>query len=64
MKANIKFIIYLIGVAILGFAYYPLKSALSDWLFVAAAISYLLILRLLAEYTHKRVAGKGDAVGD
>ncbi len=64
MKANMKFIIYLLGVAILGLIYYPLKGALPAWLFVAVAIGYLLILRLLAEYIHKRVVGKRKAVGD
>ncbi len=58
MKKNIKFIIYLFGVAILGVAYYPLGGALSTWLFIVVAIGYLLILRLLAEDIHKRVSGK------
>lgn len=64
MKEKIKTIIYLIGVVIFGLAYYPLKEALSSWLFVVVAISYLLIIRLLAEYIHKRNTGKRETVGD
>ena len=64
MKENIKTIIYLIGVVLFGLAYYPFKEALSAWLFVVVAISYLLIIRLLAEYIHKQITGKRETAGD
>lgn len=64
MKENIKTIIYLLGVVIFGLAYYPIKEALPAWLFIVVAISYLLIIRLLAEYTHKRITGKRETAGD
>ena len=62
MKKNIRFIIYLFGVAMLALVYYPLKGALSTGLFVTVVISYLLALRLLGEYIQKRVARKTEQI--
>lgn len=54
MKRYIVVIIYLVGVLPLAFLYQPLKEMLSPMGFVAAAIVYLLALRLLAEHMAER----------
>ena len=41
--------IYLIGVIILGLAYYPLKESLTGPVFLGVAVTYLLALRFLAK---------------
>lgn len=41
--------IYLAGVVVFGLAYAWLKSLMSEPVFFAGAIGYLLLLRLLAE---------------
>ena len=48
MKASRQFLIYLVGILVLGVFYGPVKSALgSQWLFLLAVVGYLSALRLL-----------------
>ncbi len=54
MKRYIVIIIYAVGLLPLFFLYQPLKEMLSSMGFVAAAIVYLLALRLLAEHMAER----------
>lgn len=55
MKRYIVVIIYLVGVLPLAFVYQPLKEMFSPVGFVAAAIIYLLALRLLAEHAAEKI---------
>lgn len=54
MKRYIVVIIYVLGLLPLVLAYQPLKEMFSPVGFVAAAIIYLLALRLLAEHMAER----------
>ena len=60
MKRYIVVIIYLVGLLPLLFAYQPLEAMLSPMGFVAAAIVYLLALRLLAEHMAERFRDRDD----
>lgn len=43
-----QFVVYAVGVLLFGLAYEPVKQALGgQWMFVAAAIAYLLVLRVV-----------------
>jgi len=54
MRQNPQFIVYLVGVFLLGLFYGPVKSALGgQWLFLLAVVSYLLALRLLGAWAAK-----------
>jgi hypothetical protein len=54
MKLSPQFIIYLVGVAVLGLFYGPVKSALGgEWLFVLSVVGYLFALRLLGVWVNK-----------
>ena len=54
MRQNPQFIVYLIGIVLLGLFYGPVKSALGgEWLFLLAGVSYLLALRLLGAWIAK-----------
>jgi hypothetical protein len=47
MKPSPQFIVYLIGITLLGFFYEPVKAMLGGcWLFVVCAIFYLVALLL------------------
>ena len=46
-----RFVVYAVGVLLFGLAYEPVKQALGgEWVFVAAAIAYLLVLRALGAH--------------
>jgi len=48
MAPKAPFVVYLIGIAVLGFFYAPLRVALgSDSLFAVVAVFYLVVLRLI-----------------
>ena len=54
MKPSPQFIVYLVGVSVLGLVYTPLKAALGgQWLFLLCVVGYLLALRLLAAWVVK-----------
>jgi hypothetical protein len=54
MKPSRQFIVYLIGVCLLGLFYQPVKAALGgDWLFVVCVFAYLVVLRLLGKLVTK-----------
>ena len=54
MKPSPQFIVYLVGVAVLGLFYTPVKSALGgQWLFLLSVVGYLLALRLLGGWVAK-----------
>jgi len=54
MRQNPQFIVYLVGIFLLGVFYGPVKSALGgQWLFLLAVVSYLLALRLLGAWAAK-----------
>ena len=51
---NAQFIVYLVGIVLLGLFYAPLKSALGgQWLFLLSVVGYLLALRLLGLWVAK-----------
>jgi len=54
MRQNPQFIVYSVGIFLLGVFYGPVKSALGgQWLFLLAGVSYLLALRLLGAWVAK-----------
>lgn len=54
MRQNPQFIVYLVGIFLLGLFYGPVKSALGgQWLFFLAVVSYLLALRLVGAWAAK-----------
>ena len=54
MKQNPQFIVYLVGVVLLGLFYAPVKTALGgQWLFLLSVVGYLLALRLFAAWVAK-----------
>lgn len=60
MKRYLVLIIYVVGLLPLLLAYQPLEAMLSPMGFVAAAIVYLLALRLLAEHMAERYRDGDD----
>ncbi len=59
MKPGPQFIIYLVGVLLLGLAYAPVKSALgSELLFLGCAVAYLLGLRLLGGFVARTLVAR------
>jgi hypothetical protein len=56
--------VYLVGVAALGLAYYPVTGALGGrWLFLGVCAAYLLMLRLIGAWLARRW-GTPDTVSD
>ena len=54
MRQNPQFIVYLVGIFLLGVFYGPVKSALGgQWLFLITVVGYLLALRLLGVWAAK-----------
>lgn len=54
MKPSPQFIVYLVGIVVLGIFYAPLKSVLGEqWLFLTSVGGYLLALRLLGVWVAK-----------
>lgn len=59
MKPSRQFIVYLVGVVLLGLLYEPVKAALGgQWLFVGCVFAYLLALRLLGNLIAKGKPGR------
>lgn len=59
MKPSLQFLVYLIGVVLLGLSYEPVKTALGgQWLFVGCVLAYLVALRLLGALIAKRNSGR------
>jgi hypothetical protein len=59
MKPSSQFVIYVVGVVLLGLFYAPLKAALGgEWLFLLCVVGYLLALRLLGVCVTKLRAHK------
>lgn len=51
MKPTPEFIVYLVGIALAGFFYEPVKSALGgEWLFLGCAVAYAVALRVLGHF--------------
>jgi hypothetical protein len=66
MTVRTEGIVYLVGVVVLGLIYYPLKQSVSDSAFVAIAIGYLVVLRIVGRLiagrnSTKSSTGSGDA---
>lgn len=54
-----KTYVYTAGGILLGLIYYPLKSGLQNgWLFVAAVIVYVIVLRIVAELVERKFANR------
>ncbi len=54
MKPSPQFIVYLVGIIMLGLFYAPVKSALGgQWLFLLTVVGYLLALRLIGAWAAK-----------
>ena len=50
-KPSPQFVVYLLGVAVLGFFYETIKGALgSQWLFVVGVACYLFALRFIGAW--------------
>lgn len=59
MKPSLQIVVYLVGAALLGFLYAPVKAALGgQWLFLLFVVGYLLALRLLGVWVAKLRAQK------
>ena len=59
MKLNIQYIIYFLGVVVLGLLYVPIKSALgSKWLFLFSVIAYLFSLRFIGAWVARKFETK------
>jgi hypothetical protein len=59
VKPSRQFTVYLVGVALLGLLYEPVKSALGgQWLFVGCVFAYLVALRLLGTLITKGKSGR------
>jgi hypothetical protein len=59
MRPSPQFIIYLVGVAVLGLLFAPVKAALGGrWLFLLSVVGYLVALRLLGVWVAKVRAQK------
>ncbi len=65
MKPSPQFIVYITGIALLGFLYEPIRVWLGGgWLFLAFGVSYLLGLRLLGTLVGRRPATRRRGDGD
>ena len=60
MRLRTEGVVYLLGVVALGLGYYPLKSVLPPILFIALALVYLVLLRLLGRAIAKRLNRADD----
>lgn len=61
MNLNVQFVIYLLGIVLLGLFYAPVKAALGgQWLFLLSVIGYLLVLRFLGVLVANIRTKKGD----
>ena len=66
MPQRVEFIIYFVGVILLGLAYYALKHAVSPPVFGVGVLAYLVLLSILgrfvaAKLTAKAARGESDA---
>ena len=60
MKPSPQFIIYLVGVILLGFFYEQVNSAIGNhWLFFGGLIAYLVALRVLGAAIAKSISVRG-----
>ena len=55
---RVEFIVFLVGVSLLGITYYLLKQALPASMFLIGVLVYLVALRVLGKYLAKRLAVK------
>ena len=52
---DIRYLVYVIGILLLGFFYYPIKVLINnDIVFVVVAVIYLVFLRILGSYIARR----------
>ena len=59
MKSHrIEFIVYFVGITLLGIAYYAIKHAVASPMFVIGVLAYLVALRALGRFLAKRLAAK------
>lgn len=59
MKPSRQFVLYLVGVALLGLLYEPVQAALGGQrLFVGCVLAYLVALRLLGNLIAKGKPGR------
>jgi hypothetical protein len=61
MRLRTEGVVYLIGVVVLGLAYYPLKTMLPWTLFVVLGLAYLVLLRVLGRVIAKWLNRADDA---
>lgn len=61
MKPSPQYIVYLLGIIVLGLFYEPIKTSLGgQWLFFVSVVGYLLALRLLSAWVAKVRAQKEE----
>lgn len=58
MKHRVEFIVYLVGVMILGVALATLKQVLSTPVLLVGVFTYLIVLRVLGRYVQNRIASR------
>jgi hypothetical protein len=57
-----QFVVYAVGVLLFGVAYERVKEALGgEWMFVAAAIAYLLLLRAVGALVARAWTSRGPS---
>jgi hypothetical protein len=56
-----KFLVYFIGILLLGLGYYAVERAVAAPVFLPGLLGYLIALRALGRYLGKREASRVDA---
>jgi hypothetical protein len=57
-RLNPSYVVYILGIAILGLSYYIIKDALGAPLFAFVTIIYLICLRLVGYFLDNRIKQK------
>jgi hypothetical protein len=58
MARRADFLVYVVGVMVLGLSYYALKHALSGPVLFAGVLAYLILLRLIGRMVATRMSAK------
>jgi xanthosine utilization system XapX-like protein len=52
---RIEFVVYFVGVVLLGLVYYLIRSALAAPVFLVGILGYLVVLRVLGRYLRRKL---------
>lgn len=59
MKPSPQVTVYMVGIALLALFYVPISAALGGkWLFLACAVAYVIVLRVLGNLLAKTIAAR------